>query len=493
MRKPFVAAAAALVVLVLYLVLREDRALETTPPLKAQPPPASAELVEARARHQQDKTRENKTRASDLFPRVLVKEDTSFAAVLEVSALATSTIGVTLADCLGLHDEGGPLAPLKQLGIDPLRDLDRLAVTKGGALFSGNFGALPAMKLGERYGEHGRIFALREETFGMRYAGAWGDGVLFAFESKEQAQRAIDRLENRLPAGTPLVPEAEAYGDVYGSIDVQSLASELLPLGSDASLPSGQAVFHLDLEQRLYQSVELPIGREDRARIKQSIERFVAEKKRVLHTQASMPMTEHLDEALDGVVATDFEDSLRVEATFPTEHLTRWFSSCKFGLPHAPPPGWSSTKEPLIAAFSGPAPAGLVSLKHNEDKLKQTYPQLAELYRDLGTDPARMWFDPVSLQTMTFNQTVVPGVCARSAKLEAHPLSGKVESIKDTRGRTWRRASQLDEQTGTRSLDYRYCDDDHLWSVSVGIQKLVLESVAQARAEAYLGNLELNR
>lgn len=458
----------------------------------------AARLTAARARRERLKKKavqeDSAPTARALFDRVLVAEDTTMGAVLEVSALFTSTIGATLADCLGLDDERGPLAPLKKLGLDPRKDLDRLALLDGGALVSGDFGALPGVAelAGEKYGDHGRIVELPGEgAMGMRYAGTWGDGVLFAFDSKDKAQRAIDRLEDRLSAGTPLIPEAEAYGDVYGSIDVQSLAHELLPAGSDASLPNGQAIFHLDLEQRMYQSIELPIGIEDRARVKQSIERFVADKKQALKNGQKMPMTDYLGEALEGVVASDFESGLRIEATFPTEHLTRWFTSCRLLLPHAPPPGWSAKEEPLIPQFTGPAPPGLVSLAHNRLMLARTYPELAAMFTMLAREPASTWFDPVSLQMMIFDHTAKAGVCERSAKLDAHPAMGKVETVVDARGRSWKRSSTLDQQTKIQSFDYRYCEDDRLWSVSITVQRFLHESVAQARVEAYLGSLEL--
>ncbi|HEY3445557.1 MAG TPA: hypothetical protein VGK67_04290 [Myxococcales bacterium] len=145
--------------------------------------------------------------------------------VVEANALSNSPIGELLLAC-ARRGERDPIAEIrKDTGVDPLQDLDRVAVSGKTVLLSGQFGAAKWDKISESatrssYGEQGTIYRDKPASPEGRatYLARWGDQMMLLGESEEELQAAIDRIEGRAPATDPAIDESSTYGEVYGVI-----------------------------------------------------------------------------------------------------------------------------------------------------------------------------------------------------------------------------------------------------------------------------------
>ncbi len=163
--------------------------------------------------------------------------------VVEANALSNSPIGDLLLACAR---RGGrdPIAEIeKDTGVDPLKDLDRVAVSGQTLVLSGQFGAARWDQLTESatsspYGEKGTIYrdepsspspAGTEKEKGI-YLARWGDEMMLIGETEDELKAAIDRIEGRAPVGTPAIDESQTYGEVYGVLGVD-LLQELIGQG----------------------------------------------------------------------------------------------------------------------------------------------------------------------------------------------------------------------------------------------------------------------
>src|SRR5262249_19836752 len=83
--------------------------------------------------------------------------------VMEVNALRTSPLGELLLQCLAAREgRGNALEALQKMGIDPLRDVDRVGITEHGLVVSGDFRranweGLLGSATGAPYGDRGQI------------------------------------------------------------------------------------------------------------------------------------------------------------------------------------------------------------------------------------------------------------------------------------------------------------------------------------------------
>jgi hypothetical protein len=168
----------------------------------------------------------------------------SSAMVVEANALANSPAGELMVQCFNQRTRGRGLERLRErMGIDPLKDVDRMAFWDNGAMVTGSFAALPWNKLAEgqsvkQYGEHGTLYRPGQDGVVQlpdggtelqgTTVGRWKDQVVFFTDSEEEAKEVLDRLEGRLRAGPGSLTEDLAYGDLYGTVDAKDLG-ELFP------------------------------------------------------------------------------------------------------------------------------------------------------------------------------------------------------------------------------------------------------------------------
>jgi hypothetical protein len=155
--------------------------------------------------------------------------------VLEVNALRNSPIGELLLQCLAAREgRGNALEALQRMGIDPLRDVDRVGITEHGIVVSGDFRradwqGLLGSSTGMPYGDRGQITTVDPRANGgaSLVATRWGDSLLHLGESPEDGRRVLDAVEGRGPPPKPLLSPEQSYGELYGVVSGEDLAKTL--------------------------------------------------------------------------------------------------------------------------------------------------------------------------------------------------------------------------------------------------------------------------
>jgi hypothetical protein len=186
---------------------------------------------------------------------------TKFAVVFEANALRHSPVGQLLLDCLASLDEadGGPsleLGKLREQGLDPLQDLDRVAFAEGDLVASGDFSrvnwaTLFSSTTVEPYGDEGQLRSLHTGANGVEEPvfATWGSQLLVMAKSRADAVAVLDRIEGRSPTG-PLLSDNQAYGDMYGVVTGTALSSlfgpPTSPLSAQVQSAARSVELHLD-------------------------------------------------------------------------------------------------------------------------------------------------------------------------------------------------------------------------------------------------------
>jgi hypothetical protein len=154
------------------------------------------------------------------------------AMVLEANALRHSPVGQLLLDCLLARDGGKLLEEIRtRTGVDPLEELDRVAVSDEVVVLSGHFANA---KLEEFLGTSGRPHGRRGTVYEPRTPdgvtvpdlafGAWGEQLLVMAGSEQEVRAVLDRLEGGGTGGhPPMIDEAQAFGDIYGVLTTSAL------------------------------------------------------------------------------------------------------------------------------------------------------------------------------------------------------------------------------------------------------------------------------
>lgn len=159
------------------------------------------------------------------------------AMVFELSALKEAPIMGIWLDCLLARgeddrDRRGIERFKDKLGIDPLEDLERIAVSSEkvilmqGAVAGATFD--PDEWTSRTYGERGIVYENRESG---RVVAMWGDDMMIASgetDTPDAVEEAIDRLESQDPTQRPILEDWQAYGDVYGVLSPDDL-SKMFP------------------------------------------------------------------------------------------------------------------------------------------------------------------------------------------------------------------------------------------------------------------------
>lgn len=164
-------------------------------------------------------------RPRDPVLAALADPEKGAAMVGEVSALRNAPVGEMILSCL-TGEQWEDLDRLeKDYGLDVIDGLDRVAFSEGSLVVSGQFADVKWEELlksqsPETYGEEGFIY--EDPNNPRENLGVWGDGLV-VLGDRESVERAIDRLEGRADAGAAPIAEGETYGDLYGTIDSETM------------------------------------------------------------------------------------------------------------------------------------------------------------------------------------------------------------------------------------------------------------------------------
>src|SRR5207248_718384 len=138
-------------------------------------------------------------------------------------ALRHSLLGALLLDCLGLVDPKAIDRFRESTGLDPLKDIDRIATADGLLTVSGFFDKAKWAELerespGEGDGAGGSLHRLPvsvNEGPPMAF-GTWRRQLLL-FGEVDRVRRALDQVEGKIDPGPSPIPDEASYGEAYGS------------------------------------------------------------------------------------------------------------------------------------------------------------------------------------------------------------------------------------------------------------------------------------
>jgi hypothetical protein len=154
------------------------------------------------------------------------------AVVAEFNAIMNSELGGLMADCF--FAEGAFLNDLRDAGLDPVKQVDRVAMIEDSLVVTGDFKNagwkkfLPENAVSKGYGRSGELIEVARPDGGTDSFATWGGQMFVAGGSEAELKTILERLEGGGPRqGKPAVDDSMAYGEVYGVVAADALA-ELL-------------------------------------------------------------------------------------------------------------------------------------------------------------------------------------------------------------------------------------------------------------------------
>ena len=258
--------------------------------------------------------------------------------VLEVNALRNSPLGELLLQCLAARQgRGNALEALQRMGIDPLRDVDRVGITEHGVVVSGDFRranwqGLLGSPSGTAYGDQGQITSVdpRADGGATLVATRWGDSLLHLGDSVEDGRRVLDAVEGRGPAPTPLLTPEQSYGELYGVMSGADLARTLA--GSDAwanALVEAASKVEVHLDARRDVALVADVSGDDARRL-EDLGKTLGGALALARAQARATGDDESAELLSfAKVSPARGDALSVEVALPLEVVAKQLAFCR--------------------------------------------------------------------------------------------------------------------------------------------------------------------
>ncbi len=274
----------------------------------------------------------------DPFLLALPRDPTRALVVLEANALRHSRLGELFIDCVLRKREQDPFEAMRrEAGLDPLKDIDRVAFAPEGLVVSGFFHRARFDRLGgeqgvARYGDQGRIYDFENAVDSAGDAqprlGVWRDQLL-VLGPRPFVRATIDRLEGRAAEGEPVIPEELAFGEAYGIVPGAALeqlfAGEHAELGRRLAALAPRIELHADAvrDVALVARVTGPEG----AQLDDLGKSFGAALA-LGRLQAKASGSKELAELLEHARVERGMSGFSLELALPIEVVERWFGRC---------------------------------------------------------------------------------------------------------------------------------------------------------------------
>jgi hypothetical protein len=170
-------------------------------------------------------------RLTDPVLRAMPPQVKRAAIILEANAIRYSPIGQLLISCFAKRGELDFKKLKTDMGIDPLTDVDRIGMFDGTFMVSGQFGEA---KWKEVF-KGAKPVALNEHTTlwqspspDEKLVATWRDEMIIMGRDRDAIEETVARLEGTAPpVETPVIPERESYGEAYGAIAPDAIATLL--------------------------------------------------------------------------------------------------------------------------------------------------------------------------------------------------------------------------------------------------------------------------
>ena len=279
----------------------------------------------------------------DPFLLALPRDPAKALVVLEANALRHSRLGELFVDCVVRRGERDPFEEVRRkMGIDPLKDLDRVAVTPEGVILFGfldraRTDALADWRVTGR-GAHGRIWVPRRTGADAPAFGAWR-GEIIVLGTPAFVESTLDRLDGGASEGPVLIPEELTYGEAYGVVPGAALES-LFPgdqaeLGRRFARAASRIELHADAMRDV--AVVARVSGADAAAV-EDLGTALGAALAVARLQAAAGGHRELYELLEHArVARGGAEGFSLELALPIEIVERWFAGCTGARPAAGP------------------------------------------------------------------------------------------------------------------------------------------------------------
>jgi hypothetical protein len=257
--------------------------------------------------------------------------------VVEANAVRHSPVGQLLVDCMLAGDGARSLEELRRLtGIDPLEDVDRVAMTDDTLIVSGHFAKARWQEIfaqqGVGYGQDGMLYrpATSDDTEAAGIAiGVWKGQLVVAAPTEDAVRATLDRLEGRGTQGPPALDESQTYGEIYGVVNGAAIAQLVPPeqaaLAEKLRAAAARVELHVDTQRDvgIVANVTGPLAR-DNEDLGKSIGAALALGRLRAQAEGEGDLAELMD--LARVVPED--GRFRIEMGLPLELLEKHLRSC---------------------------------------------------------------------------------------------------------------------------------------------------------------------
>lgn len=268
------------------------------------------------------------------------------AVIIEANALRYSPIGELLMDCL-MRDGGKRLDEFRKIsGVDPLNDLDRLAITDKGVVFSGDFSKARFQEMFQErvasdYGPGARVYEPGDmivslEDGGVRRGrddaafGTWNNQMLVVGDTPDSVKEVLDRVQGGGSSDRPVLPEDATYGEMYGMLSVEQLARMLPPDQAELAQRLSEAAetveFHMDASSDM--AMVAYFNGADEAKVT-DLGKSLGAALSVARLKAQADGNKDLAQMLDFARVQPAGSSFRLELAVPLEVLKERLAFCR--------------------------------------------------------------------------------------------------------------------------------------------------------------------
>jgi hypothetical protein len=249
--------------------------------------------------------------------------------VLEANALRHSLLGERFLACMESRHPGDLAKMQAEIGIDPLKDIDRLGYTDDALVISGFFQGLriendfPAPP--EPYGAAGRVY----HEGSTKWLGVWRDQIVVLAPARAPIQRVIDQLEGRAPVPESGIPEDMAFGEVYavvpGAAARNLLGADERGIGRQLAGLAERVELNVNAMQDV--AAEIRVKGSDTAGLA-DLARAMGAALAVARVKAQAEGNAELADLLESAEVTPGSAEVTVRMAVPAAQLEKWFAGC---------------------------------------------------------------------------------------------------------------------------------------------------------------------
>lgn len=251
--------------------------------------------------------------------------------VLEANALRHSRLGERFVGCLLSRDPDTFARIQRELGVDPLKDVDRVGFAGETVVVSGFFGGMNRALLEDQavasgYGEQGRLYAPRAGR--GPHVATWGDGLVLMGEP-DSLRRSIDQLEGRAPVPDTGIPDDMAYGEAYGVIPGEAVRRLFGRKDAELAGRIAEAASRVELHVDAMDDVAAVVRvRGDDGQRMDDLARSIGAAMSVARLEAQAKDDHRMAELLEHARVLDRDGSFQVELALAADRLEEWFGDC---------------------------------------------------------------------------------------------------------------------------------------------------------------------